>query len=60
MKDKKMIRSSQHWFMKGKLCLTNQAGFYNEVTSLVDEEKAVDIVYLKFSKTFDTISHTSP
>ena len=25
---------------------------------LVDEEKAVDVVYLDFRKTFDTVSHS--
>ena len=28
------------------------------VTHLVDEGKAVDVVYLDFSKTFDTVSHS--
>ncbi|KAK4818493.1 hypothetical protein QYF61_014223 [Mycteria americana] len=31
--------------------------FYDKVTRLVDEGKAVDFVYLDFSKAFDTISH---
>ena len=37
--------------------LTNLISFYDWVTRLVDEGKAVDIVYLGFSKAFDTISH---
>jgi len=28
------------------------------VTRLVDEGKAVDVVYLDFSKAFDTVSHS--
>ena len=28
------------------------------MTGLVDEEKAVDIVYLDFNKAFDTVSHS--
>jgi len=31
--------------------------FYDKVTHLMDEGKAVDIVHLGFSKDFDTISH---
>ena len=50
------IRPSQHRFMKGRSCLTNLI-FYDWVTSLVDEGKAADVVYLDFSKAFDTVSH---
>ncbi|KAK4831670.1 LOW QUALITY PROTEIN: hypothetical protein QYF61_018667 [Mycteria americana] len=52
------IRPSQHGFMKGKSCLTNLISFYNKVTQLVDEGKAVDVVYLEFSIAFDTVSHS--
>ena len=31
---------------------------YDLVTRLVDEGKAVDVVYLDFSKVFDTVSHS--
>ncbi|KAK4823184.1 hypothetical protein QYF61_027088 [Mycteria americana] len=56
--DKRVIRPSQHGFRKGRSCLTNLISFYNKVTRLVDEGKAVDVVYLDFSKAFDTISHS--
>ncbi|KAK4811897.1 hypothetical protein QYF61_014930 [Mycteria americana] len=48
----------EHAFMKGRSCLTNLISFYDKVTHLVDEGKAVDIAYLDFSKVFDTISHS--
>ena len=52
------IRPSQQGFTKGRSCLTNLISFYDPVTRLVDEGKAVDIVYLDFSKAFDTVSHS--
>lgn len=36
-------------------CLTNLTSFHSEMTILMDEEGAVDIVFLNLSKTFDTV-----
>jgi len=59
VKDNQGIRPSQHGFMKGRSCLTNLISFYDQVTHLVDEGKAVDFVYLDFSKAFDTVFHST-
>ena len=39
------IRPSQHGFMKGRSCFTSLISFYDQVTCLVDEGKAEDVVY---------------
>ena len=58
VEEKKVIRSSQHRFTKGKSCLTNlMIAFYDGRTGWVDEGRAVDVVYLYFSKVFGTVSH---
>jgi len=57
VEEKEVIRSSQHGFTKGKSCLTSLIAVYDGMTGWVDEETAVDAVYLDFNKAFDTVSH---
>lgn len=45
------IRPSQHGS-----CLTNLISFYDQVTHLVDEAKAVDVFCLDISKAFDIVA----
>ncbi|PKU40746.1 rna-directed dna polymerase from mobile element jockey-like [Limosa lapponica baueri] len=58
IEEKKAIRRSQHRFTKGKSRLTNLMSSYDGMTGWIDEGRAVDVVYLDFSKAFDTISHS--
>ena len=51
---------SQHGFRKPTSCLTNLISSYDQVTSLVNEGKAIDMVYLDFSKAFNTLPQYSP
>lgn len=57
MKDKKVIWSNLHWFIKWESCFTNLTGFYNDMTASADKGRAVDTVYFAFSKAFATASH---
>lgn len=50
------IRLSQHGFVTGRAYLSNLI-FCVKVFHLVDEGKAVDVVYLTFSTASDAISH---
>jgi len=58
MKDYQGIRPSQYRFMKGRSCLTNLIFFYDQVTCLEDEGKAVDVIHLDFGKASDTDPHS--
>jgi len=44
--------------MKRRSCLTILISFYDKVNCPVDEGKAVDVIYLDFSKAFDTFPHS--
>ncbi|GAB0202578.1 mitochondrial enolase superfamily member 1 [Grus japonensis] len=57
VEEEKVIGRGRHGFTRRKSCLTNLIAFYDGMTGWVDEGRAVDVVYLVFSKAFDTVSH---
>ncbi|RMC17127.1 hypothetical protein DUI87_05704 [Hirundo rustica rustica] len=59
LQDGQGLRPSQHGFRRGRSCLTNLISFYEQVTHLVDAGRAMDVVYLDFSRAFDTVSHST-
>ncbi|KAF4802925.1 hypothetical protein TURU_019005 [Turdus rufiventris] len=57
IKEMEVIRNSQDGLAKGKSCLTNLMAFCDGMAGWVEKGKAVNVVYLSFSKAFDTVSH---
>jgi len=57
VKDKKVIRNSQHRLTKGKSCLTNLMAFCRKIIGDVDREGAIILINIDFSETFDTVPH---
>lgn len=54
MKHEKVVKNSQHGFAKGKLItLTTPC---DEISGLVDQVRAVDVVHLGFIKPFHSIT----
>ncbi|CAM4600964.1 unnamed protein product [Caretta caretta] len=47
----------QHGFTKGRSCQTNLISSFEKVTDFLDKGNAVDLIYLNFSKAFDTMPH---
>lgn len=58
MKDKEVMGSMWHGFMKRKPCLTSIIAFYCMPGS-VDEKKAADVIFLDFRKAFNAFSLTN-
>ena len=60
VQDNQGTRPSQLGFVKGRSCLTSLISFYDQVTRLVDEGKAVVAISLDFRKAFDSLPQHSP
>jgi hypothetical protein len=57
LKEKRLLKKSQHGFIQGRSCLTNLLTFLEDVTRFVDEGFGVDAIYLDFAKAFDEVPH---
>ena len=54
---KPLIHPLQHGFMNGKSC-TTQLLVYENVGKCLDHGKQMDMIFLDFSKAFDSVNHT--
>jgi ribonucleases P/MRP protein subunit RPP40 len=53
----RLIRDTQHGFVKKRSCLTNLLEFLEFTGSQIDNGNAVDVIYLDFQKAFDKVPH---
>ena len=53
----KLIKPSQHGFLKARSCLTNVLCFFEEITKWVDDGSPVDVICLDFQKAFGKVPH---
>ena len=52
-----ILSDDQHGFVPGRDCLTQLLLCMEEWTSMVEEGKNFDIIYIDFSKAFDSVAH---
>ena len=52
-----LLTKEQHGFMKGRSCLTNLLETFEDITRMLDEGDGVDMIYLDYSKAFDSVPH---
>eukprot|EP00061_Rhincodon_typus_P007384 g29032.t1 len=52
-----LISDRQHGFVQGRSYFTNLIEFFEDVMEIIDEGKAVDVVYMDFIKAFDKVPH---
>ena len=51
------LSQKQHGFIKGRSTCSQMLDFIHEVGNSLDNSEQTDIIYLDFSKAFDSVSH---
>lgn len=60
LQDDKVIKISQHRFVKNKLCQPNLISFFDRLNGFVDKGEAADVIYLDFSRVSATVLQEIP
>ena len=53
-----LYNEKQHGFRKGRSCLSQLLEHHQEVLDALENDAAVDVVYLDFAKAFDKVDHS--
>ena len=53
----KLLSTEQHGFTSGRSCMTNLLVTLEDITKNLEEGLGVDVIYLDYSKAFDTVPH---
>lgn len=54
---KEVNGSNQHGFVTGKSLMTRQIAFCGKLTECLDEVRTVDLIFMDFTKIFNSISN---
>ena len=57
MTDNNLFAKSQHGFRAGKSCITQLLEFLEDITTALDKGEDADVIYLNFSRAFDSVPH---
>jgi len=57
MNDCGYLSDTQHGFIKGRSCTTQLLEVVDKLSEMLDYGGSIDMVYLDFSKAFDTVPH---
>lgn len=52
-----MFNDCQHGFRNNRSCATQLLEVMEDITTMIDEKKDIDIIYLDFKKAFDSVPH---
>ena len=57
MEQNDLFSNCQHGFRRHRSCVTQLLEVLNDLTSFIEENLDIDIIYLDFSKAFDSVPH---